>query len=219
MPDADLEVAADTVLTWLIANTGQICSAPNRTLVPRERLEEFLSVLLQRIESIRIGDPLAEDTDMGPLISDEHWRTVQHYVQAGLDEGAHLVTGGLGKPDGLEQGHFVKPTVFTGVTNDMTIAQAEILGPVTSVITYDTVDEAVESANDIWYGLAGYVIGSDLAEAADVGSRIEAGYVIINNADFDWTAPLVGSKESGNGREWGPEGMQEYLETKVVLGR
>ncbi|MBZ9638349.1 aldehyde dehydrogenase family protein [Streptomyces sp. PSKA30] len=219
MPDADLDVAADTMLTWLVANTGQICSAPGRTLVPRERLEEFLSVLLPRIESIRIGDPRAEDTGMGPLISAEQWQTVQRSIQSGLDEEAHLVTGGLGKPDGLEQGHFVKPTVFTGVTNDMTIAQEEILGPVMSVITYDTVDEAAEIANDTRYGLAGYVTGSDPADAADVGSRIEAGSVIINNADFDWTAPLGGSKESGNGREWGPEGMQEYLETKVVLGR
>ncbi|MEV6182673.1 aldehyde dehydrogenase family protein [Streptomyces sp. NPDC052015] len=219
MPDADMDVAAGTALTWLVANTGQICSAPSRTLVPRERLEEFLSVLLPRIESIRIGDPRADDIDMGPLISAEQWQTVQHYIQAGLDEGAHLVTGGLGKPHGLEQGHFVKPTVFTGVTNDMTIAQEEILGPVMSIITYDTVDEAVEIANDIRYGLAGYVTGGDPADAADVGSRIEAGYVIVNNADFDWTAPLAGCKESGNGREWGPECMQEYLETNIVLGR
>lgn len=219
MPDADMDVAAGTALTWLTANAGQICSAPSRTLVPRERLEEFLSVLLLRIESIRIGDPRAEGTDMGPLISGEQWRTVQRYIQAGLDEGAHLVTGGLGKPDGLEKGHFVKPTVFSGVTNDMTIAQEEILGPVMSIITYDTVDEAVEMANDIRYGLAGYVTGTDVADAADVGSRLEAGYVIVNNAEFDWTAPLGGCKESGNGREWGPDGMQEYLETKVVLGR
>jgi aldehyde dehydrogenase (NAD+) len=219
MPDADLDVAVGTVRTWLTANNGQICSAPSRTLVPRERLDEFLSALLPRIESITIGDPLAEETDMGPLISDEQWRTVQHYIQTGLDEGAHLVTGGLGRPDGLERGHFVKPTVFTGVTNDMTIAQEEILGPVMSITTYDTVDEAVEIANDIRYGLAGYVTGGDPADAADVGSRIEAGYVVINNADFDWTAPLRGCKTSGNGREWGPEGLQEYLETKAVLGR
>lgn len=219
MPDADLDVAVDTVLTWLMANTGQICSAPSRTLVPRERLEEFLSVLLPRVEALQIGDPRAEGTDMGPLISGEQWRTVQRYVQTGLDEGALLLTGGLGKPDGLENGHFVKPTVFSGVTNDMTIAQEEIFGPVMSIITYDTVDEAVQIANDTRYGLAGYVTGSDLADAADVASRIEAGYVIINNAEFDWTAPWGGYKESGNGREWGPDGMQEYLETKVVLGR
>ena len=219
MPDADLDVAVDTVLTWLMANTGQICSAPSRTLVPGERLEEFLSVLLPRVEALRIGDPRAEGTDMGPLISGEQWQTVQRYVQSGLDEGAQLITGGLGKPEGLENGHFVKPTVFSGVTNDMTIAQEEIFGPVMSIITYDTVDEAVQVANDTRYGLAGYVTGSDLAEAEEVASRIEAGYVIINNADFDWTAPWGGYKESGNGREWGPDGMQEYLETKVVLGR
>ncbi|MEV5388330.1 aldehyde dehydrogenase family protein [Streptomyces sp. NPDC052721] len=219
MPDADLDVAVDTVLTWLMGNTGQICSAPSRTLVPRERLEEFLSVLLPRVEALRIGDPRAEDTDMGPLISGEQWQTVQRYIQTGMDEGARLVTGGLGKPEGLESGHFVKPTVFTGVTNDMAIAQEEIFGPVMSIITYDTVDEAVEIANDTRYGLAGYVTGTDLADAADVASRIEAGYVIINNAEFDWTAPWGGYKQSGNGREWGPEGMQEYLETKVVLGR
>ncbi|MGJ6967757.1 aldehyde dehydrogenase family protein [Streptosporangium sp. G11] len=218
LPDADLNVAVDTALTWLMGNTGQICSAPSRTLVPRERLEEFLEVLVPQVESLKIGDPREDGTHMGPLISAEQWQTVQHYIQEGLDAGATLVTGGPGKPDGLDSGHFVKPTVFTGVTNDMTIAQEEIFGPVMSVITYDSVEEAVGIANDTRYGLAGYVTGTDLDAARDVASRIQAGYVIINDAEFDWTAPWGGYKESGNGREWGPDGMNEYLETKVVLG-
>ncbi|OAH14387.1 aldehyde dehydrogenase family protein [Streptomyces jeddahensis] len=219
MPDADLDIAVDTVMAWLMANTGQICSAASRTLVPRERLEEFLSLLLPRVEALRLGDPRAEGVDMGPLISDDQWQTVQGYIQSGLDEGAQLLTGGLGKPEGLENGHFAKPTVFSGVSNDMTIAQEEIFGPVMSIIAYDSVEEAVQIANDVRFGLAGYVTGRNLKAAEEVASQIRAGYIVINNVEFDWSAPWGGYKESGNGREWGPDGMREYLETKVILGR
>ncbi|MGW0436280.1 aldehyde dehydrogenase family protein [Micromonospora sp. NPDC003197] len=222
LPDADLNMAVETIRTWMMAPTGQLCSAPSRTLVPRARLDEFLSVLVPAVENLKLGDPRADDTDMGPLISAEQWNIVQGYIQQGLDAGALLVTGGLGKPTGLAPGlaagHFVKPTVFSEVSNDMTIAREEIFGPVMSVIAYDTVEEAIEIANDTTYGLAGYVTGTDLDAARTVAARIRAGCILINDAEFDWSAPWGGYKQSGNGREFGPEGLTEYLETKVVLG-
>ncbi|WP_113701354.1 aldehyde dehydrogenase family protein [Nonomuraea lactucae] len=218
LPDADFGPAVRTVYDWMMAMTGQLCSAPTRTLVPRSRLEEFLSVLVPSLEALKVGDPRSPETEMGPLVSDQQWQKVQHYIQRGLDSGARLVTGGLGKPAGLEAGHFVKPTVFADVTNDMVIAREEIFGPVMSVIAYDTVDEAVAIANDTPFGLAGYVVGSDLHKARAVASRIRAGYIVINDAEFDWTAPWGGYKQSGNGREFGPEGLAAYLETKVLCG-
>ncbi|MFD1910741.1 aldehyde dehydrogenase family protein [Halodurantibacterium flavum] len=216
LPDADLNVAVNTAMNWLMAMTGQLCSAPSRTIVPRSRLEEFLNVLVPAVEAIRVGDPRAETTAMGPLVSAEQWDIVQGYIRKGIDEGARLVAGGLGKPEGLEAGHFAKPTVFADVTNSMTIAREEIFGPVMSVIAYDTVEEAIQIANDSPFGLAGYVTGSDPAAAHAVAEKIRAGYIIINDTDFDWSAPWGGYKQSGNGREFGPDGMEEYLETKVV---
>ncbi|NDK31797.1 aldehyde dehydrogenase family protein [Nesterenkonia haasae] len=218
LPDADLNIAVETAMTWLMAMTGQLCSAPTRTLVPRERLEEFLAVLVPAVENIVLGDPRAQETTMGPLISAEQWDTVQGYINKGIEEGARLVTGGLGKPEGLEAGHFVKPTVFVDVDNSMTIAREEIFGPVMSVITYDTVEEAVEIANDTPFGLAAYVGGEDLQAARAVAEQIQAGTVLINDVEFDWSAPWGGYKQSGNGREFGPDGMAEYLETKVLRG-
>ncbi|GAB2445562.1 aldehyde dehydrogenase family protein [Streptomyces incanus] len=218
LPDADLDVAVGTAMTWLMAMTGQLCSAPSRTLVPRAHLGEFLSVLVPAVEALTPGDPRDNHTTMGPLISAEQWDTVQGYIQQGLDEGARLVTGGLGKPAGLEAGHFAKPTVFADVDNSMAIAREEIFGPVMSVIAYDTVEEAIAIANDTPFGLAAYVTGADLKAARAVAERIRAGYILINDAEFDWSAPWGGYKQSGNGREFGPDGMTEYLETKVVRG-
>ncbi|MEV0845158.1 aldehyde dehydrogenase family protein [Streptomyces sp. NPDC049954] len=218
LPDADLATAVQTVHAWMMAVTGQLCSAPSRTLVPRDRLEEFLSVLVPSLEALEVGDPRSPGTDMGPLISAEQWDIVQGYIQQGIDAGARLVTGGLGRPEGLEAGHFVKPTVFADVSNDMAIAREEIFGPVMSVIAYDTVEEAVEIANDTPFGLAAYVTGEDVGRANEIASRIRAGYLLINDAEFDWTAPWGGYKQSGNGREFGRDGVAEYLETKVVVG-
>ncbi|MBR8742090.1 aldehyde dehydrogenase family protein [Nocardiopsis sp. MG754419] len=218
MPDGDVDVAVETALNWLMATTGQLCSAPSRTLVPRERRDAFLSALVPAVEAIRVGDPRDEDTTMGPLVSAEQWDTVQGYIRAGLDEGARLVTGGPGRPPGREEGHFARPTVFADVDNAMTIAREEIFGPVMSVIAYDTVDEAVEIANDSPFGLAAYVTGEDLEAATAVAERMRVGYVLINDAEFDWSAPWGGYKQSGNGREFGPDGMAEYLETKVIRG-
>ncbi|GLU45864.1 aldehyde dehydrogenase family protein [Nocardiopsis ansamitocini] len=218
LPDADFAIAVATVHQWMMAMTGQLCSAPTRTLVPRARLEEFLSVLVPSLEALRVGDPRSTETSMGPLVSEKQWQIVQGYIREGMAAGARLVTGGPGKPEGLESGHFVRPTVFADVDNTMVIAREEIFGPVMSVIAYDTVDEAVAIANDTPYGLAAYVVGADLDRAKAVAARVRAGAVLVNDAELDWTAPWGGYKQSGNGREFGVDGMSGFLETKVVHG-
>ncbi|RBQ21472.1 aldehyde dehydrogenase family protein [Spongiactinospora rosea] len=218
LPDADFGIAVRTAQEWMMAMTGQVCSAPTRTLVPRSRLEEFLSVLVPSLEALKIGDPGSVETQMGPLVSAAQWHKVQNYIQRGLDAGARLVTGGPGRPAGLSRGHFVRPTVFADVTNDMAIAREEIFGPVMSVIAYDTVAEAVAIANDTPYGLAGYVVGGDPDEVRAVASQVRAGYIIVNDAPLDWGAPWGGYKQSGNGREFGSEGVAAFLETKVLVG-
>ncbi|MCE7081376.1 aldehyde dehydrogenase family protein [Streptomyces sp. ST2-7A] len=221
LPDADFGIAVATVHRWMMAMTGQLCSAPSRTLVPRARLEEFLSVLVPSLEALTVGDPRDPATDMGPLVSEAQWNTVQEWIRRGTEAGARLVTGGLGKPgvpDGLEAGHHVRPTVLADVTNDMAVAREEIFGPVMSVIAYDTVEEAIAIANDTPYGLAAYVVGADRERVDEVASRVRAGAVLLNDAEFDWNAPWGGYKQSGNGREFGVEGMVGYLETKVIHG-
>ncbi|GAB3116001.1 aldehyde dehydrogenase family protein [Streptomyces calidiresistens] len=221
LPDADFGIAVATVRQWMMAMTGQLCSAPTRTLVPRARLEEFLSVLVPSLEALTVGDPRDPATDMGPLVSGTQWNTVQEWIRRGLSEGARVVTGGPGKPEvpaALEAGHHVRPTVFTDVTNDMAIAREEIFGPVMAVIAYDTVEEAIAIANDTPYGLAAYVVGADRERVDEVAARVRAGAVLLNDAEFDWNAPWGGYKQSGNGREFGVEGMVGFLETKVVHG-
>ncbi|NJQ05370.1 aldehyde dehydrogenase family protein [Streptomyces lonarensis] len=216
LPDADFDVAVATLHTFMMAMTGQICSAPSRTLVPRERLDEFLGTLVPALEALRVGDPRDPATEMGPLASAAQWRTVQRYIGSGTAAGARLVTGGPGRPEGLPHGHYVRPTVFADVDNTMQIAQEEIFGPVACVIAYDTVSEAVEIANDTPYGLAAYVVGRDAEQVEDVVAQLRAGAVLVNDAPFDWTAPWGGYKQSGNGREFGVEGILAHLETKVV---
>ncbi|WP_103501692.1 MULTISPECIES: aldehyde dehydrogenase family protein [unclassified Streptomyces] len=218
LPDADFATAVDSVHQWMMSMTGQLCSAPSRTLVPRARVDEFLAALVPSLEALNIGDPRLPETGMGPLASHAQWETVQRYIKLGLESGARLVTGGPGRPEGLEHGHFARPTVFADVDNGMTIAREEIFGPVMSVIAYDTVEEAVAIANDSDYGLAAYVVGADIDRAREVAERLDVGYVLINDAEFDWTAPWGGYKQSGNGREFGPAGVSGYLETKVVRG-
>ncbi|MFF3359588.1 aldehyde dehydrogenase family protein [Streptomyces sp. NPDC002917] len=221
LPDADLGTAIETAVLYGLGNSGQTCGAASRTLVPRERLEEFLSALTARIGQLKVGDPCAEDTFMGPVVSAGQWDTVQGYIRQGIDQGARLVTGGPGKPDltdSLKDGHFVKPTVFADVTNDMTIAREEIFGPVMSVIAYDTVDEALRIANDSPFGLCGYVTSADPRQARAVAEQMRTGYVLINDADFDFNTSWGGYKQSGNGREWADFGIGEYLETKSIVG-
>lgn len=218
LDDADFEksVARDTV--GVCMNTGQSCNAPTRMLVPAARMDEAAAIARAAADKIRVGDPADETTQIGPLVSEVQFNKVQDLIQRGIDEGARLETGGVGRPDGLNRGYYVKPTIFSHVSNDMTIAQEEIFGPVLSLIGYEDEDEAIRIANDTPYGLAAYVSSGDKEHAAAVGRRIRAGNVHLNGAGVDPGAPFGGYKQSGNGREFGKWGLEEFLETKALLG-
>ena len=209
-------IARDTF--GVCMNTGQSCNAPTRMLVPASRMEEAAAIAKATAEQIKVGDPTSEETQIGPLVSETQFNKVQALIQKGIDEGATLQTGGLGRPDGLNRGYFVKPTIFSDVRNDMTIAQEEIFGPVLSLIPYADEDEAVAIANDTVYGLAAYVSSGDLEHAAQIGRKIRAGNVHLNGAGVDPGAPFGGYKQSGNGREFSKWGLEEFLETKALLG-
>lgn len=200
----------------MMVNSGQSCNAPSRMLVPNSRMAEAISLARQVAENVKVGEP-GDKTAIGPVASKAQFDKIQGLLQKGIDEGATLVTGGPGRPEGLDTGYYVKPTVFADVKNDMTIAREEIFGPVLCIIGYDTIDEAVEIANDTDYGLSGYVSSADLEKAREVARRIRAGNVAINH-NFDLNAPFGGYKHSGNGREWGEFGFHEYLEIKGTLG-
>ncbi len=218
LDDADFEKEIADGATNCFENTGQSCDAPSRMLVPRERLAEATAIAARVAQSTIVGDPQAKGTQVGPLVSETQWRKVQHLIQKGIDEGAKLAAGGTGRPAGLAKGYFVKPTVFSNVSNDMTIAREEIFGPVLAIIPYDDEDEAIRIANDTPYGLSGYVSSGNLERARRVAARMRTGMVHINNAWLDSMAPFGGYKQSGNGREWGPYGMEEFLETKSIYG-
>jgi aldehyde dehydrogenase (NAD+) len=203
-------------VTVMMLNTGQSCNAPSRMLVPKSRMAEALSLARDVAEKVVVGD-LDNKASIGPVASKAQFDKIQGLIQKGIDEGATVVTGGPGRPDGLDAGYYVKPTVFADVTNDMTIAREEIFGPVLCVLGYDDIDQAVEIANDTDYGLSGYVSSGDLDKAREVARRIRAGNVAINHA-FDINAPFGGYKHSGNGREWSEFGFHEYLEIKGTLG-
>ena len=217
-------VLDDDVLTKSVArgvghmmnNSGQSCNAPTRMLVPAGRMGEAIAAAKEAAEQITVGDPNGNAT-MGPVVSKVQWDKIQHLIKKGIEEGATLVTGGPDRPDGIEKGWFVKPTVFANVTNDMTIAQEEIFGPVLSILGYESVDQAIEIGNDTEYGLAGYVNGADIEKARSIARKLRAGQVSINGAS-DMTAPFGGFKMSGNGREWGDFAFHEFLETKAILG-
>jgi aldehyde dehydrogenase (NAD+) len=200
----------------MMPNSGQSCNAPTRMLVPNSRMPEAISIARQAAEQVTVGQPNA-GTTIGPVASKAQFDKVQRLIQKGVDEGATVVVGGPGRPAGVEQGYYVKPTVFAHVTNDMTIAREEIFGPVLCILGYDDIDHAVEIANDTEYGLAGFVSGADLEKAREVARMIRAGWVTINHA-FDMNAPFGGYKRSGNGREWSEFGFHEYLEVKSILG-
>ncbi len=199
-------------------NTGQSCDAPSRMLVPRARMDEAAAIAARVAADTTVGSPRDEGVEVGPVVSDIQWEKVQGLIQSGIDEGATLVAGGTGRPDGLDKGFFVKPTVFSNVTNDMTIAREEIFGPVLSIIAYDDEDDAIRIANDTPYGLSGYVWCADLDGARRIASRMRTGMVHINGAWLDSAAPFGGYKQSGNGREWGHHGIDEFLEVKSVYG-
>ena len=216
LPDADLDKAVADGVGKAYFNSGQTCSALTRMLVPRERLAEAEDIAARTAEKMTPGDPFAETSRLGPLVSQTQWDRVQGYIQKGLDEGATLVTGGLGKPEGLETGFFVKPTVFSNVRRDMTIAQEEIFGPVLSILPYDTEEEAIEIANDSQYGLAGGVWAGTQEKAEAVARQIRTGQVEINGGAFNPNAPFGGYKQSGIGREYGKYGLEEFLLVKSM---
>ena len=207
-------VAAGTAV--MMMNSGQSCNAPSRMLVPRARMDEAIAISGATAQGVKVGD-LSDDSAIGPVASRVQFDKVQNLIQKGIEEGATLVAGGTGRPEGIDAGYYVRPTVFANVNNEMTIAREEIFGPVLCILPYDDLDQAVEIGNDTEYGLYGYVSGADLDQARALARRIRAGAVTINHA-FDIAAPFGGYKQSGNGREWGQEGFDEFLETKAILG-
>jgi aldehyde dehydrogenase (NAD+) len=218
LPDADLTRAIPAAVVAGMRNVGQSCSAPTRMIVPRERLPEVEQLAREAVAAMVVGDPRSPLTTHGPVANRAQFDRVQEMIEAGLAEGARLVCGGPGRPEGLERGCYVRPTVFSDVHPAMRIAQEEIFGPVLVIIAYDSVDEAVAIANDTVYGLGAHVQGRDLAAARAVAACIRAGQVHINNPPWRPDVPFGGYKRSGNGREYGVEGLEEYLETKAILG-
>jgi aldehyde dehydrogenase (NAD+) len=218
LPDADLEKAVPAGVLRCYTNTGQSCQAPTRMLVHRSQRDAAVELARHTAEQVKVGDPRDAETQMGPLVSKAQFDKVQGLIEKGNQEGATLVTGGAGRPVGFNRGYFVRPTVFADVTQDMTIAREEIFGPVLSMMTYDSEDEAIEIANNTTYGLAGYVQGRDIDHVREVAAKIRAGRVYLNGAPADRAVPFGGYKQSGNGREQGVFGFEEYLEVKAVLG-
>jgi aldehyde dehydrogenase (NAD+) len=218
LPDADLKAATSNVVAVGFLNSGQACIAGTRILVPEARLDEFLPMIKAAAESVKVGDPSDPTVQIGPMVSLRQWERVQGYIRKGMEGGARLLAGGPGRPEGLEAGYFVRPTVFADVTNDMTIAREEIFGPVLSVIAYRTEAEAIEIANDTPYGLQAYVISADTDRARAIASHLAAGRVLINGLHHEPLAPFGGFKQSGLGREMGVFGLEAHLEPKAVLG-
>ncbi|VDC33607.1 aldehyde dehydrogenase family protein [Pseudogemmobacter humi] len=218
LPDADFETAVARGTEACMRNAGQSCSAPTRMLVPKAEMDRCAGIAARAANGLKVGAPEAEDTNIGPVISAAQFDKVQRLIRSGIDEGARLVAGGPDRPDGLTAGWFVRPTVFADVTPGMTIEREEIFGPVLSMIGYDTVEEAIEIANDTDYGLTAYVQSQDIGAARDVARQLRAGSVLINYAPVDIDGPFGGFKQSGNGREYGLFGLEEFLEVKGMVG-
>ena len=218
LDDADLPSAIGGGMMGCAMNSGQSCNAPTRMLVPAKLQDQVVAIAKAVAEGITVGGPFAEGTRIGPVVSETQWNKIQGLIKKGIEEGATLVTGGPGRPEGLDKGYYVRPTVFANVRNDMTIAREEIFGPVLSILPYQSEDEAVRIANDTEYGLAGYVSSKSIDRARKVASRLRAGQINVNGAAPDFTAPFGGYKKSGNGREWGVFGFEEFLEVKAITG-
>jgi len=218
LPDADLERSVRKGVSGCFGNSGQSCDAPTRMLVPADRHEEALSIAKTAAEKFVVGDPRSDDTMLGPVVSQLQFDKIQRLIEAGIKEGATLVAGGLGRPENLNRGYYVRPTVFGNVTNDMTIAREEIFGPVLSILPYKDEEEAIAIANDTVYGLAAYVQSKDILHARKVAARMRAGSVYLNYPEWDTFAPFGGYKQSGNGREYADWGIHDFLEIKGIVG-
>jgi aldehyde dehydrogenase (NAD+) len=217
LDDANLEEAVTSGVASLLVNTGQCCNAPSRMLVPQAKMKKAMEIAAAVAGQAKTGDPQSADTQLGPVVSEAQWKKVQSLIEKGVKEGAEIAAGGPGRPEGLNRGYYVKPTIFGGVSNDMTIAREEIFGPVLAIIPYKDEDEAVAIANDTPYGLAGYVYSGDINHARKIAKRLRAGNIHLNGAGVNFNAPFGGYKQSGNGREWGEFGLEDFLETKAVL--
>ncbi|WP_374265486.1 aldehyde dehydrogenase family protein [Zoogloea sp.] len=218
LDDADFAKAVKQGVLTLLTNSGQNCNAPSRMLVPADRLDEVEALAAAVLERAVVGDPLSDATTMGPLANGAQFARVQQFIESGIAEGAKLVAGGPGRPAGIAQGFFARPTIFSRVTPEMTIAREEIFGPVLSILPYRDEEDAIRIANDTPYGLSGYVSSADLERARRVARRLRTGNVHLNGAPVDTLAPFGGYKQSGLGREWGAWGIEEFLETKAILG-
>lgn len=218
LDDVDLESAVTRGVMHMFNNSGQSCNAPSRMLVPASKLKKVEAIAAAVAKAAVVGDPKADGTTMGPVVSEVQYDKIQGLIQKGIDEGATLVCGGIDRPEGLDKGYFVKPTVFSDVNNDMTIAREEIFGPVLTILPYESIDQAIAIANDTPYGLAGYVQGNNMDEVRAVAAKIRAGNIAVNGQSGDMETPFGGYKQSGNGREWGAHGFTDYLEIKAVSG-
>jgi aldehyde dehydrogenase (NAD+) len=218
LDDVDLQDAVTRGVAACFTNSGQSCSIPTRMLIPRHLMDDAIQIARAAAEGYSVGPTTDENTQLGPLVNRAQWRRVQGLIQSGIDEGAQLVTGGVGLPPGIERGYYARPTVFANVAPHMTIAQEEIFGPVLSMIAYDSEAHALAIANGTHYGLAAYVQSADQQRARQVARQLQAGSVHVNYPPADFAAPFGGVKRSGNGREWGEYGLREYLEVKSVVG-
>jgi aldehyde dehydrogenase (NAD+) len=221
LDDADLTKAVSAGVMSMMLNSGQSCNAPSRMFVPRSKNDAAIAIAKAAAEKVKVIDPATADAGpgtIGPVVSEIQFNKIQGLIQKGIEEGATLVTGGPGRPENMNRGYYVRPTVFANVTNDMTIAREEIFGPVLTMLAYDSEEEAVAQANDTPYGLSGYVQSASIDRARKVASRLRTGNVHLNGAGPDFGAPFGGYKQSGNGREWGESGFEEFLETKAVMG-
>jgi aldehyde dehydrogenase (NAD+) len=218
LPDADFARRVPEGIAHVFSNSGQSCNAPTRMLVPRDRHAEVVELARTAAGNFIVGDPRSENSNLGPVVSKLQFDKIQGLIQAGIDEGAELVAGGPGLPDGLSRGYYVRPTVFANVTPEMRIAKEEIFGPVVSIMPYETEEDAIAEANNTVYGLAAYIQSGDTEHAKRVAARMRAGTVYINAPPTDIAAPFGGYKQSGNGREWSHWGLDDFLEIKGIVG-
>ena len=218
LKDADLQKAVAGGVTACFTNSGQSCNAPTRMFVHSSQHDQAVAIAKAAAEKVKVGDPAAKDTVIGPVVSETQFKKIQALIEAGIKEGATVVTGGTGRPEGLNRGYYVRPTVFANVKPEMTISREEIFGPVLSILPYESEEQVIDMANDTVYGLAGYVQSGDRENARKVASQLRAGQINLNGSAPDFNAPFGGYKQSGNGREWGKYGFEEFLEVKAVLG-